>query len=121
MCIFTFLGKGTSSSTGTRDAAEKLGAENAIQPLIQNLIQIQVKEGTVTIFSAQVHYVTLSITKQVLRWQEINYCFSLTKPGCSSVASREFSSLSWKSESGILSESLISKQSHFCLLQYLRH
>lgn len=94
MCILTLLVKGISFSTGTHDAAEKLGAEKAMQPLIQNLIQIQVKEGKVTIFSAQVHYVTLSITKQVLRWQEINYCFSLTKPGCSSIASREFSSLS---------------------------
>lgn len=94
MCILILLVKGTSSSTGTRDAAEKPGAEKAIQPLIQNLIQIQVKKGTVTMFSAQVHYATLNITQQVLGWQEINYYFLLPKPGCSSFASREFSSLS---------------------------
>lgn len=36
MFILTLLVKGTSSSTGKRDAAEKLGAEEAIQSLITN-------------------------------------------------------------------------------------
>lgn len=51
ICILTFLVKGTSSSTGKHDAAEKLGAEKAIQSLIHNLIQIQVTEDTITVFS----------------------------------------------------------------------
>lgn len=104
ICTFTLSAKSTSSSTGKCDAHEKLGAGEARQSLIQNHIQIEVKEGTVTMFSAQVHCVILTITGQFLRWQKTNDCFSLTKPVCSSFASREFSDFSWKLGSGILSE-----------------
>lgn len=56
---FTLLVKGTSSSTAKCDAAKKMGAEKAVQSFIQNLIQMQMKEGTVTTFSALIHYVKL--------------------------------------------------------------
>lgn len=65
MWILTLLAKDTSSSTGEHDAAKKPGTENLIQPLIQNLPETEVKGGTIITFSAEVHYVTLDITRQV--------------------------------------------------------
>lgn len=56
--------QGLLSSTGEHIAAKKPGTENIIQPLVQNLPEIEVKGGTITTFSAEVHYVTISITRQ---------------------------------------------------------
>lgn len=67
MCILTLLVKDTSSSTGEHDAVKKPGTENLLKPLIQNLPKIEVKGGTITMFAAEVHYVTLDITKQVFK------------------------------------------------------
>lgn len=61
----TFLAsQGHLFSTGEHDAAKKPGTESIMQPLIQNLSEIEVKGGTITTFSAEVHYVTLNTTRQ---------------------------------------------------------